>query len=145
MGGPQAGEILTDDAFDNAITCVLAMGGSTNALVHLIAMARRAGCSLDLDRFDELARATPLIANIRPAGKYLMEDFYYAGGLRALLERIRGRLRTDALTVNGAHAGREHRGRARVQRRRDPARWTSRSCAKEASPCCAATWRPMAP
>jgi dihydroxy-acid dehydratase len=97
--------ILTDDAFDNAVTCVLAMGGSTNALVHLIAMARRAGCSLDLDRFDELARVTPLIANIRPAGKYLMEDFYYAGGLRALLERIRGQLRIDALTVNGHTLG----------------------------------------
>ncbi len=105
--------ILTDDAFDNAVTCVLAMGGSTNALVHLIAMARRAGCSLDLDRFDELARVTPLIANIRPAGKYLMEDFYYAGGLRALLERIRGRLRTDALTVNGRTLGENIEG-ARV-------------------------------
>jgi dihydroxy-acid dehydratase len=97
--------ILTDDAFDNAVTCVLALGGSTNALVHLIAMARRAGCSLDLDRFDALARATPLIANIRPAGKYLMEDFYYAGGLRAMLERIRGRLHTGALTVNGRTLG----------------------------------------
>jgi dihydroxy-acid dehydratase len=98
-------KILTNDAFDNAVTCVLAMGGSTNALVHLIAMARRAGCSLDLDRFDALARKTPLIANIRPAGKYLMEDFYYAGGLRALLERIRGKLRTQALTVNGRTLG----------------------------------------
>ena len=98
-------KILTDAAFDNAVTCVLAMGGSTNALVHLIAMARRAGCSLDLDRFDALARTTPLIANIRPAGKYLMEDFFYAGGLRALLERIRAKLDTSALTVNGATLG----------------------------------------
>jgi len=106
-------KILTNDAFDNAVTCVLAMGGSTNALVHLIAMARRAGCSLDLDRFDELARKTPLIANIRPAGKYLMEDFYYAGGLRALLERIRGKLRTQALTVNGRTLGENIEG-ARV-------------------------------
>jgi dihydroxy-acid dehydratase len=106
-------KILTNDAFDNAVTCVLAMGGSTNALVHLIAMARRAGCSLDLDRFDALARTTPLIANIRPAGKYLMEDFYYAGGLRALLERIRGKLRTQALTVNGRTLG-ENIGGARV-------------------------------
>jgi dihydroxy-acid dehydratase len=97
--------ILTNDAFDNAVTCVLALGGSTNALVHLIAMARRAGCSLDLDRFDALARETPLIANIRPAGKHLMEDFHYAGGLRGMLERIRGRLRLDALTVNGATLG----------------------------------------
>ena len=99
------GTILTDAAFDNAVTCVLALGGSTNALVHLIAMARRAGCALDLDRFDALARATPLIANIRPAGKYLMEDFHVAGGLRAMLERIRGRLHTDALTVNGKSLG----------------------------------------
>ena len=98
-------KILTDDAFDNAVITVLALGGSTNALVHLIAMARRAGCGLDLDRFDELARKTPLIANIRPAGKYLMEDFFYAGGLRALMERIRGQLRTDAPSVNGKTLG----------------------------------------
>ena len=98
-------KVLTDDAFDNAVVTVLALGGSTNALVHLIAMARRAGCSLDLDRFDELARKTPLIANIRPAGKYLMEDFHYAGGLRAFLERIRGTLNTGALTVNGLTLG----------------------------------------
>ena len=106
-------KILTDAAFTNAVTCVLAMGGSTNALIHLIAMARRAGCALDLDRFDALARTTPLIANIRPAGKYLMEDFFYAGGLRALLERIRGRLDTAALTVNGRTIGENIEG-ARV-------------------------------
>src|SRR5262245_12730549 len=98
-------KVLTDAAFDNAVTTVLSLGGSTNALVHLIAMARRAGCGLDLARFDELARTTPLIANLRPAGRYLMEDFYYAGGLRALLERIRDRLRVDALTVNGKTIG----------------------------------------
>ncbi len=97
--------ILTDEAFDNAVITVLALGGSTNALVHLIAMARRAGCSLTLERFDELARTTPLIANLRPAGRYLMEDFYYAGGLRALLESIRGKLRTGALTANGRTLG----------------------------------------
>ncbi|HEY2628146.1 MAG TPA: L-arabinonate dehydratase [Usitatibacter sp.] len=98
-------KILTNDAFDNAVVTVLALGGSTNALVHLIAMARRAGSTLDLDRFDELARTTALIANLRPAGKYLMEDFYYAGGLRALLERIRGKLHVDAITVNGKTIG----------------------------------------
>jgi dihydroxy-acid dehydratase len=98
-------QILSDDAFDNAVTTVLALGGSTNALVHLIALARRAGARLDLDRFDALARTTPLIANLRPAGKYLMEDFYYAGGLRALLERIRDRLNTGAPTVNGRTLG----------------------------------------
>jgi dihydroxy-acid dehydratase len=98
-------KILTEDAFDNAVRCVLALGGSTNALVHLIAMARRAGSTLDLDRFDALARATPLLANIRPAGKHLMEDFFYAGGLRAMLERIRDLLHVDAMTVNGQTLG----------------------------------------
>jgi dihydroxy-acid dehydratase len=98
-------QILTAQSFDNAITTVLALGGSTNALVHLVAMARRAGVPLTLDRFDELAQRTPLIANLRPAGKYLMEDFHYAGGLRALLERIRHLLHAGARTVNGATLG----------------------------------------
>ena len=98
-------DILTAQGFDNAITTVLALGGSTNALVHLIAMARRAGIPLTLDRFDELSRRTPLLANIRPSGKYLMEDFYYAGGLRALMSRIRDLLALDARTVAGGTIG----------------------------------------
>lgn len=102
-------QLLTADAFDNAIATVLALGGSTNALVHLVAMARRAGVPLDLDRFDEIARKTPLIANLRPAGKYLMEDFFYAGGLPALMQRLDterpGLLKTAALTANGKTLG----------------------------------------
>ncbi|HEU0203287.1 MAG TPA: L-arabinonate dehydratase [Burkholderiaceae bacterium] len=98
-------QILTAPAFDNAVTTVLALGGSTNALVHLIAMARRAGVPLTLDRFDEIAQRTPLIANLRPAGAYLMEDFYYAGGLRALLRHIRHLLHLDAQTANGRTLG----------------------------------------
>jgi dihydroxy-acid dehydratase len=98
-------DILTADSFDNAITTVLALGGSTNALVHLIAMARRAGIPLTIDRFDDLARRTPLLANVRPAGKYLMEDFYYAGGLRALMARVRDLLALDARTVAGTTLG----------------------------------------
>ncbi|HXU67499.1 MAG TPA: L-arabinonate dehydratase [Casimicrobiaceae bacterium] len=98
-------DILTADSFDNAIMTVLALGGSTNALVHLIAMARRAGIPLVIDRFDELARRTPLLANVRPAGEYLMEDFYYAGGLRALMSRIRDLLALDACTVEGSTLG----------------------------------------
>ena len=94
-------DFLTAGSFDNAVTAVLAIGGSTNALVHLIALARRAGVPLTLDRFDQLSRSTPLIANIRPAGKYLMEDFFYAGGLRAVLAKIRDRLSLDERTVNG--------------------------------------------
>ena len=97
--------ILNTQAFDNAVTTVLALGGSTNALVHLIAMARRAGVALDLQRFDAIARETPLIANLRPAGKYLMEDFYYAGGLRALMKQLGERLRLDAPTINGRTLG----------------------------------------
>jgi dihydroxy-acid dehydratase len=98
-------DFLTAASFDNAITAVLAIGGSTNALVHLIAMARRAGVPLTLDRFDALSRTTPLVANIRPSGKYLMEDFFYAGGLRALLATIADKLATDARTVNGRTLG----------------------------------------
>ena len=70
-------EILTREAFDNAITVVHALSGSTNAVIHLVAMAGRAGIDLGIDRFDELARNVPVLANLRPAGAYLMEDFYY--------------------------------------------------------------------
>ncbi len=95
-------EVLTDASFDNAVTTVLALSGSSNAVVHLIAMARRAGLTLDLDRFDTIARRTPVLANIRPAGQYLMEDFYYAGGLRALLVQLGDLIDGSTLNVNGA-------------------------------------------
>ena len=98
-------DLLTAAAFHNAVTTVLALGGSTNAIVHLLAMARRAGVKLDLDAFDRLARKTPLLANIRPSGKYLMEDFYYAGGLRALLATLGSHLRPEARTANGKTLG----------------------------------------
>jgi dihydroxy-acid dehydratase len=98
-------DILTTEAFENAVTVAMALGGSTNAIVHLVAMAGRAGASLDLDRFDALSRRTPLLANIRPSGEYLMEDFYYAGGLRALMSRLGDLLRTEALTVSGQVLG----------------------------------------
>jgi dihydroxyacid dehydratase/phosphogluconate dehydratase len=84
---------------------MLALGGSTNAIVHLIAVARRAGVPLDLDRFDALARRTPVLANLRPSGKYLMEDFFYAGGLRALLARMGDLLALSERTVNGRTLG----------------------------------------
>jgi dihydroxy-acid dehydratase len=98
--------ILTRESFENAIVVAMAMGCSTNAVVHLIAMARRAGADISLDDFDRASRNTPVLANIRPSGeRYLMEDFFYAGGLPALMERIRGRLHTAALTVNGRTLG----------------------------------------
>jgi dihydroxy-acid dehydratase len=98
-------EILTTEAFENAVMVAMALGGSTNAIVHLIAMAGRAGATLDLDRFDALSRRTPFLANIRPSGQFLMEDFYYAGGLRALMARLRDLLHAGALTVNGRTLG----------------------------------------
>ena len=100
------GDILSAPSFDNAIVTTQALSGSTNALIHLIAMAGRAGIKLSLDRFDELSRTTPVLANVRPAGqKYLMEDFYYAGGLRALLANLKEKLDLECLTVNGRTLG----------------------------------------
>jgi dihydroxy-acid dehydratase len=98
-------DVLSTEAFENAVTAAMALGGSTNAIIHLIAMAGRAGARLDLDRFDELSRRTPFIGNIRPSGKFLMEDFYYAGGLRGALLRIRQLLHTGCDTVNGRTLG----------------------------------------
>jgi dihydroxy-acid dehydratase len=98
-------DVATPKAFDNAVTTVLALGGSTNALVHLVALARRANVPLDIDRFDALARKTPVLANVRPAGKYLMEDFYYAGGLPAMLAALGDLIDGSMLTVNGRTLG----------------------------------------
>lgn len=98
-------DLLTAASYDNAVRTVLALSGSTNAVVHLIAMARRSGFGLDLDRFDHLARTTPVLANLRPAGKYLMEDFYYAGGLRAMLVQLGDLLDTAQRTVDGRTLG----------------------------------------
>ena len=99
-------DFLGAQAFDNAIVTTHALSGSTNALIHLIAMAGRAGVKLALERFDELSRHTPVLANVRPAGqKYLMEDFYYAGGLRALLAVLKDKLNLECLTVNGRTLG----------------------------------------
>jgi dihydroxy-acid dehydratase len=93
--------IMTTAAFENAVTAAMALGGSTNAIIHLIAMAGRAGASLDLDRFDALSRRTPFIANIRPSGEFLMEDFYYSGGLLAALAQLRDLLDGSCINVTG--------------------------------------------
>jgi dihydroxyacid dehydratase/phosphogluconate dehydratase len=98
-------DIADARAFDNAVTAVLALGGSTNALVHLVALARRAGVGLAIDRFDAFARKVPVLANVRPAGKFLMEDFFYAGGLRALLAALGDLVDGTAPTVNGKTLG----------------------------------------
>jgi dihydroxy-acid dehydratase len=98
-------KILTPSAFDNAIRVHMALGGSTNAIIHVIAMARRAGIALDMHRFDEISREVPVIANITPSGKYLMEDFFYAGGLRALMTTMRELLDLSCVTVTGGTLG----------------------------------------
>ncbi|MBF9036762.1 dihydroxy-acid dehydratase [Rhodobacterales bacterium HKCCE2091] len=95
-------KIVTDASVRNAAIVAMATGCSTNAVVHLVAMARRAGVELTLDDLDALGRDTPLLANIRPSGKdYLMEDFFYAGGLLAMMKQIEERLDTSCMTVAG--------------------------------------------
>jgi len=104
-------ELLSSEALDNAIVTLMAMGGSTNALIHLVAMAGRAGVRLPLERFNEFSAKTPLLANVRPSGeKYLMEDFYYAGGLRALLSELKDLLHLHCKTANGKTLGENLQG-----------------------------------
>ena len=98
-------DILTTRSVDNAIKVLMALGGSTNALIHVVAIAGRAGIELPLDRFEEIGKASPYLVNMRPAGKYLMEDFYYAGGLTGLLEGMRDMLDTGELTCTGRTIG----------------------------------------
>ena len=95
--------ILAREAFENAVRVLAAIGGSTNAVIHLTALARRIGVDLDLDDFDRLGRGVHTLVNLMPSGKYLMEDFYYAGGLPAVLRELgeNNLLQRDALTVNG--------------------------------------------
>jgi dihydroxy-acid dehydratase len=97
--------ILTRESFGNAIAVDMAIGGSTNAMIHLVAMAGRCGISLELPLFDTISRRVPVLADIRPSGRFLMEDFYYAGGLGALMREIRDLLRLDCATVNGKTLG----------------------------------------
>jgi dihydroxy-acid dehydratase len=99
-------DFLAKESLDNAIVTLMAMGGSTNALIHLVAIAGRAGVTLPLERFNDFSAKVPLLANVRPSGdRYLMEDFYYAGGLRALLNELRDLLSLTCNTVNGKTLG----------------------------------------
>jgi dihydroxy-acid dehydratase len=94
-------KVLSKSSFDNAIKVHMAMGGSTNAIIHLVAMAKRAGAQVTLADFDRISRTVPVIANVRPSGQYLMEDFFYAGGMRALMNELRELLDLSAMTVTG--------------------------------------------
>ena len=98
-------DILSRASFANAITADMAIGGSTNAIIHLLALAGRAGVPLDIREFDRISDRTPMICNLRPSGEFLMEDFYYAGGLRAVLKELSDLLELDAQTVTGETLG----------------------------------------
>jgi dihydroxy-acid dehydratase len=99
-------KVQTREAFENGIAVAMAMGCSTNAIIHVIAQARRAGCDIGLDDFEAASRKVPVVANVRPSGdKYLMEDFFYAGGLLGLMSRIKNHLHLDAITVTGNTVG----------------------------------------
>lgn len=97
--------ILTRKAFENAIVTNAAIGGSTNFVIHLTAIAGRMGVDLNIEDFDKLSRQIPLIANLQPSGQYFMEDLYYAGGLPAVMKELKEVLHTDAITVNGKTIG----------------------------------------
>jgi dihydroxy-acid dehydratase len=98
-------DILTKDSFDNAITVHMALGGSTNAIIHIVAMSKRAGLPMSLQRFDDISRTTPVLANIKPSGEFLMEEFYAAGGLPALLSELKDSLKLKCKTVSGKTLG----------------------------------------
>lgn len=112
--GVRPSQILTREAFENALTLLCALGGSTNAVVHLPAIAGRLGIDLPLSLFDEISRRTPLIANLRPSGAYQMEDLFYAGGIPAVLKMLLPLLHGDAPTVTGQSLAENVQG-ARVQ------------------------------
>ena len=103
--GLRPSQILTPAAFENAICLLMALGGSTNAIIHLVAIAGRVGLDLPLSRFEEISRTTPMLANVKPSGKYLMEDFSYAGGVPAVMKEIASQLHLDAGTATGKTLG----------------------------------------
>ena len=136
-------KILTREAFENAIRTLAAIGGSTNAVVHLLAIAGRIGVELTLDDFDRLGRDVHCLVDLMPSGRFLMEDFYYAGGLPVVLRTLgeRGLLHKDALTVNGKHDLGERARTRRAGTARSSRPSTSRSSRMPAWPSCAATSR----
>ena len=100
-------KIMTGKAFENALRVLLAIGGSTNGIIHLTAMAGRLGIDIDLDRLDAIGRETPVLIDLKPSGQYYMEDLHKAGGVHALLRELKPLLHLDALTVTGRTLGEE--------------------------------------
>jgi dihydroxy-acid dehydratase len=108
--GLRPSKIMTEHAFENAMRVLLTCGGSTNAIIHLTAIAGRAGIDLPLARFDEISKSTPAIVNLKPSGKYLMEDLFYAGGIGAVMKRLSPMLHLDCITVSGRTLGQDLEG-----------------------------------
>ncbi len=98
-------KILTRKAFENSIVVNAGVGGSTNLIIHLLAIAGRIGVELKLEDFDTIGSKIPLLVNLKPSGKYLMEDFYYAGGLPVVIKELKKYLHNDSITVNGKTIG----------------------------------------
>jgi dihydroxy-acid dehydratase len=98
-------KIMTREAFENAIITTMALGGSTNAVIHLIAIAGRLGIDLPLELFDQISKKTPMVTNVKPSGEFLMEDFFYAGGVPAIMKEISSLLDMECLTINGLTLG----------------------------------------
>ena len=113
-------DILTRRSFENALIVHNALAGSTNAMIHLVAMAGRAGIEVTLQDFDDFAQKVPVIANLRPSGAWLMEDFHIAGGIRGLLSRLHEFLHLDEITVTGETLRTAIEGADGLQRRRHP-------------------------
>ncbi len=139
--GTRPSDIMTRAAFENAIRTLHLIGGSTNAVIHLVAIAGRVGIDLPLDLFDELSASTPMLVNLKPSGAYLMEDFFYAGGLPAALSQVRDLLHLDARTVTGQTLGDAIQGAAIIDhdviRQRDQShrrRWQPRHPARQSVP-----------
>ena len=108
--GMKMSDIMTRKAFENAIKINSAVGGSTNIVIHMIALAGRIGVDITLDDFDRLGSEMPLLLNLMPSGKYLMEDYYYAGGLPVIIDQLRDMIHSDALTINGKTIGENCKG-----------------------------------
>ena len=137
--------ILTADAFENALRVLLAIGGSTNGLVHLAAMAGRVGLDLDLDAFDRMGRETPVLIDLKPSGQHYMEDFHHAGGMPALLRELRPLLKLDALTVTGKTLGENLNAAPAASPKPSSGQRPTPFTRKAAWRCCAVIWRQRGP
>ncbi len=136
-------QILTRNSFHNAIVALMAMAGSTNGIIHVLAMARRAGIDLTLDDFEALSNEVGVIANLRPSGEWLMEDFHYAGGFKAFLKTLSPHLKLGELTVTGKTMG-ENIADAKIWNDDVIRLSIAPSPRAAASPCCEATLHPRA-